>query len=293
MVRFDEVEHRYYDGDKELISVTTLLRKHGLAPDYSAAPVEILNRKAERGTLIHQEIEDYIKLGVVGFTTELENFINYIKENNIEIIASEEIVYNDIVAGKYDLLCKRGDDIIRVDYKTTYRVHKQDVSWQLSCYDELDSKYKANKLEVWHFDSDGKMTIVPIDFVNNDIVKELFDRERRGEVSEHLPSIEIDDESLAVIEEATHIIERAKKESDEAKMRMDSINKAIIAAMVENGVKSYENDFIKITLVAPYEKQSIDTTRLKKDMPEVATKYTKISQVAASLKIALKENNND
>ena len=33
MIRFDKTEHRYYDDEKELISVSALMRKHGLAPD--------------------------------------------------------------------------------------------------------------------------------------------------------------------------------------------------------------------------------------------------------------------
>ena len=48
MIRFDAEKHEYFDGEKRLISVTQLLRKHGLAPDYSGVSDAVLNAKAER-----------------------------------------------------------------------------------------------------------------------------------------------------------------------------------------------------------------------------------------------------
>ena len=62
-VKFKEDTHRYFDlkTGKELISVTTLLRKHGLAPNYGNVDPQVLKAKAERGKLIHLEIEKYIK----------------------------------------------------------------------------------------------------------------------------------------------------------------------------------------------------------------------------------------
>ena len=35
MLVFNEEEHKYLLDGKELISVTTLMKKHGLSPDYS------------------------------------------------------------------------------------------------------------------------------------------------------------------------------------------------------------------------------------------------------------------
>lgn len=59
---FNKENHTYTLDGKILISVTQLMRKHGLAPDYSGVNEVVLQRKAERGTLIHEEIERYIKL---------------------------------------------------------------------------------------------------------------------------------------------------------------------------------------------------------------------------------------
>ena len=52
-VRFDELTHRYLlfeeDGGMRLLKgVTTLMREHGLSPDYSGIDPEVLRRAAER-----------------------------------------------------------------------------------------------------------------------------------------------------------------------------------------------------------------------------------------------------
>ena len=43
-----------------------------------------------------------------------------------------------------------------------------------------------------------------------------------------------------------------------------------------------------VTYVKPTTRTSIDSTKLKKDMPEVAEKYSKTSNVKSSIRIKLK-----
>ena len=90
MIRFDEENHRYTLDGKTLISVTQLMKKHGLAPDYSAVSESVLAAKAERGTLIHKEIEDFNKGGEIGFTQECANYYDYVTSNGIECIGNRK-----------------------------------------------------------------------------------------------------------------------------------------------------------------------------------------------------------
>ena len=53
-------------------------------------------------------------------------------------------------------------------------------------------------------------------------------------------------------------------------------------------MKSFETPEIKFTYVAPTTRTSIDSTKLKKDLPDVAAKYSKTSKVSASVKITVK-----
>ena len=74
----------------------------------------------------------------------------------------------------------------------------------------------------------------------------------------------------------------------ELEQKVYDMREVIKAAMEQCGVKSFENENIRITYVAPTERKSIDSTRLKKEHPEIAEAYQKISQVKASVKIEVK-----
>lgn len=287
MIRFDEAQHKYYDGEKELISVTTLLRKHGLAPDYSGVSQEVLNAKAERGTLIHQEIEDYIKDGAIGFTKEFDEFSFYVEKSKVKIIASEQIVYNDIVAGKFDLLLEDNGEIVVADVKTTYSLHKESVAWQLSLYGYLMKNYIPTKGQAFHFDKNGNLHVVDIPLKSKEEVEKLLEAERKGEIYKQ-SVIAIDEYQIELIKTTSAIIERAKAEQKEAEEQLNKVKEALLTAMEENGVKSFENEYFKITYVAPVEKSVIDSAKLKKEQPEIAEQYSKASTQKASVRITLK-----
>ena len=154
---FVEETHKYFlvdaeTGDviKELISVTTLMKKHGLSPNYDGIPTETLQKKAEYGKLIHSEIENYIKNGEIGFTNELSEFIDYIHKNDLKPLESEIIVHDGVVAGTIDMLGEYcGATAVLADYKTTATLNKEALRWQLSLYQYLYGS--VDMLQAFHF----------------------------------------------------------------------------------------------------------------------------------------------
>lgn len=290
MIEFREDTHEYIAHGKKLISVTQLMRKHGLAPSYDAVPSEVLRAKAERGTLIHKEIEQYIKEGEIGFTTEVANFINYIHDEELDCYASEEIVYNDVVAGTVDLVL--GDGTI-ADIKTTATLHKEAVSWQLSIYAFLwNMVYTENvyKGAAYHFNKDGVLKVVDIPLKPMSEVARLMECERNGELyTQELTGTEA---QLAELAEVESLIKQIEEQKKAAEAQAVELRAAIMQAMEQNGCTSFENERIKLTYVAPTTRTAIDSTRLKKELPEIAEKYTKTSNVKASLRITIKEANN-
>lgn len=79
------------------------------------------------------------------------------------------------------------------------------------------------------------------------------------------------------------ILQRKQIDEQEKEMRIQ-----LMAAMEKYGVKSFENEDVKFTYVAPTTRTTIDSTKLKKDLPDVAAKYSKTSNVSASVKITVK-----
>ena len=59
-------------------------------------------------------------------------------------------------------------------------------------------------------------------------------------------------------------------------------------AMDKYGIKKFENDILKITYVEPTTRTSIDSKKLKEELPAIAEKYTKVSQVKGSVRIEVK-----
>ena len=285
---FIEDTHEYFLDDKKLISVTQLMQKHGLAPNYSEVPQEVLRAKAERGSLVHKEIEEYIKEGNIGFTNELIEFINADKG---EVLKSEFKVNNDIVAGTVDLLLYKNNEYIIADLKTTSELHIDAVSWQLTIYayllGQINPMIKVTKGQAFHFNKDGKLNIVDIVLKPFEEIERLMECERNNEKFE-LKKIASDEQLMQLLEVEALIksIEEKKKKAEE---QAKELRAELMKAMEANGVKSFENDLIRITYVAPSTRQSIDSAKLKKEQPTIYASYLKSSEVKASLRITLKE----
>lgn len=290
-VTFEKANHTYRIGDKLLISVTQLMQKHGLAPDYSGVNAEVLNLKAERGTLIHEEIEQYIKTGEIGFTSELSDFIRFVDELRLDSMRSETIVNNDLVAGTVDLMAERllGDKTIKalIDYKTSSRVDKEAVRWQLSLYERLSGE-QFDEFYVFHLSEKSKY--IPLKRIPAEEVDKLLDCERAGALYKPpLPVIATNLLDAAKRAElAVKAAETAKKNAEEhARQFRDQL----LAIMKEQQIKSFETSdkSMQITYIEPTTRETIDGTRLKKEQPELAAIYVKTTPVKPSVRITVRE----
>lgn len=91
-------------------------------------------------------------------------------------------------------------------------------------------------------------------------------------------------EAAAIIKGiAALTLQKKQLEEQEKEMRVQ-----LMAAMEKYGVKSFENEDVKFTYVAATTRTTIDSAKLKKDLPEVAERYSKISKVSDSVKITVK-----
>lgn len=325
MLKFNEEKHEYTNNGKKLISVTQLMKKHNLAPNYDNVNLEVLQAKAKRGTLIHKEIEDYIKEGKRGFTDELYEFIDYEKANAMENMKSETMVCNDIVAGTIDLLYMQNDKPHIADHKTTYSLHLDSVSWQESIYlylylGDLGDKWEEPKKEeydefladVFHYHNG--LNVKDIKLKPFEEVQRLMECERKGIIyTEEIENTLISASENNLIQIAT--LEQTIKDLDakvkEAKKQQDALKDALLKEMVDRGLKTFEKDGLKITLVCP--KKTITETNIevekmdkaivdeynsaKEKYDAEAKKYTTTKKTDVEqkkyLKITMKENKDE
>ena len=300
MLEFDESKHEYTLDGKKLISVTQLMQKYGLAPDYSNVSPSVLQAKANYGKLIHEEIEQWIKYRKIGFSKELVSFVKYLNETNTRVIESEYQVYNDVVAGTIDLLLERLGQQIIADIKTTYQIHKESVSWQLSIYlylyielvkllrPQLRLKYSQFKGECYHFNKDGELNVVEIPLKPESEVKKLIQavRDEKPYEMENTNHNEI-----AKIVELEKMIKYYDEEKKKIEIQEQELKEAIIKGMEESGLTQIETDNIKITYMAESTRVSLDSKAIKEKHPEIYNENLKETKVKAQLRITLKEKN--
>ena len=78
---------------------------------------------------------------------------------------------------------------------------------------------------------------------------------------------------------------KLKKQMDEQEKQL---KEQLVKAMEYYGIKAFENEMIKLTYVASTTRSTIDSTRLKKDHPDIVAEYSKVSDVSASVRVTLK-----
>lgn len=96
--------------------------------------------------------------------------------------------------------------------------------------------------------------------------------------------VAFENHSLAIIQTIADIASKKKELEDQDK----EMRKQLEFAMDQYGVKSFENDLIKITYVEPTTRTSVDSAKLKKKYPDIYDECSKTSNVKGSVRITVK-----
>lgn len=291
-VKFDDLTHSYLlDGEIYLTGVTSLMKKHKLAADYSGVDEETLEKKKERGTKGHKEIENYIKGIKYKPTTVTKSF----KALNLNVMESEFLISdNEMVASMIDIIL---DDYSIVDIKFTAQLHVKALQWQLSIYAyllELNYNIKVPKIYALHFDKQNKASLIEIERLYDGEVSELFRAESEGRIYEPLPApATTADKAVMELHSVATYIENLKQRIKEAESKKQELQEAFLQQMEETGTKSIITDFCKITYVAESCREGIDTKLLKDQMPQVFEQFKKVTIIKPSVRITLTKNKDD
>lgn len=295
-VVFNDDTHTYWLGDKKLVSVTQLLKKHGLSTNYTGVDDEVLKRVAERGTMIHKEIETYNKTGEIGFTSELQDYIEIcndleFKPDNSEIILPNGEIDADklddyIFAGTADIIGHSKYGSTLVDIKTTSKVDHRACSWQLSLYERL-AGVVFDKFFVFHLGKDSKA--VPIAKIPAQEIDRLLWCEKNGEIYRE-PGLVISSDLVAQAEQAERELQIAEEVRKNAEATAKEYRQKLYDLMSEQAIASWEtaDKSMLVTRVAPATKTTIDSKRLKAELPDIAEQYGKTSEVSGYVKITIR-----
>lgn len=148
---FEEGRHIYRLNGSCIPSVTTVMRplSNALYRDVDEA---VLNMAAERGTSIHNAIENNVLYGIEDIPDEYEGYFSayqkWVHDMSPKPLASECKVYHKVLryAGTADLPVIIDSRKILVDFKTSATINKMLTGVQLEAY------AKAYESHGYHFD---------------------------------------------------------------------------------------------------------------------------------------------
>lgn len=103
-------------------------------------------------------------------------------------------------------------------------------------------------------------------------------------VDEKSALIEFNDNAMIIMQQIASISKAKKELEAEEKEARTALEKAMSAY----GIKSFDNEILKVVYVPPTTKTTLDSKSLKKDLPDVYDKYAKVSNVKESVRITVK-----
>lgn len=294
-IEFFKESHQYVNPDtgNELSGITGIIKDLVFPDKYAGVSEEVLKAAAERGTVIHDMCEEFAINGTVEafMPDEVQAFVNHFTIERTDFIAAEYLVSDEQhVATMIDLV---DSDCNLYDIKTTSTLDKEYLSWQLSIcamlYEIQNIGKQAGKLYgIWL--RGDRCEVVEVPRIPDNDLELLFDAWLDGE--EFVNPMKIvageDEVQMAKIAEVEHAIIRLETQVKSMKEVRQQYVDYMLAEMKSRGVKTLETEAVKLTLKDGYTRSTIDTAALKKDMPDVAAKYEKTSQVKESLIIKIK-----
>lgn len=99
---------------------------------------------------------------------------------------------------------------------------------------------------------------------------------------------EVNNNMLAIQNQIVQATVEFQNELAEYQKKDTELRKAISDAMEASGTKSFENDFVKLTYIAPSSRTGIDMDKLKLLHPEIVEEFKKVTPVKASVRIKIK-----
>ncbi len=287
-VIYDEIGHTYHLNGKKLKGITGTLIPHAIGQKYADVPEHILAEKAKYGKRVHSEIEMFLN----GFepsepTPEFLAFKKWQSLTKIKFIQAEFIVSdNENFATPIDGI---DDEFNLYDWKTTYFLDKEYLSWQLSIcayFSEIIGN-KVNKLYAVHLRG-NECTLHEIERKPNEEVKRLIECYLKDEP--YIPTLVLtNDEALQTIYDAELMLIEIENEAKRYKEIKEKALSLLEKQMQDAGVKTFETERLKATRVLPSETTTFDAKALLADMPQLADRYNKTSVRKGYLKLTIKK----
>lgn len=151
-VIFNELDHTYTLNGRTLSGITSLLSRTLFPSKYDGISPEVLAKAAAFGSNIHEQCEMVDSCGVESSDPLVMAYIKMKEQWGLHSLATEYLVSDEqYIASSIDSVY---EDLSLGDYKTTSRLDREYLSWQLSAYAYLFERqnpglYARRLLGIW------------------------------------------------------------------------------------------------------------------------------------------------
>ena len=98
--------------------------------------------------------------------------------------------------------------------------------------------------------------------------------------------VEVKDNKISVSEETIKKIRGLEEVRLEAEMMMKELKEELIEKMEANGItESFETNGLKVIYKSPTKRNTLDSKKIKEDLPDIYEKYSKTSDVKSSVSL--------
>lgn len=311
-------------GITTLIKAATGLGVYADASDY--VKNFLIPKAGEKGTAVHNTIEHFDKTGerITEYDLPLNGHLdtsaqldNYIKlREGFDALDNEYTVSDNLMyASNIDNVWVKQDTggIYLVDTKTNNldlfpggeEALIEYLSWQLSCYAFLFEKQNPTlKVEGllgnWFRDTECKQWV--ISRKDDSLIEQLLDTTYEVQGDGHFWYNVIDQERFKpqittvatkdnqlMPDKVINLITYILAEEKAAKARLDALKVELKNAMIENGVKSWDAGKFTATIAKDSVTNTFDTTKFKKEHPDMYEQYIKQSVRSGAFTVKLKD----
>lgn len=304
-VIFDEAAHTYTLDGVRLSGVTAIVK--WMFPDtYKDIPQSVLEKAAEHGSLIHKKCEQYDNCGFGDDLPEVRDYVRLKRENSLTTIENEYLVDDgkDIASSIDVVFDKDGSGMYSLaDIKTTSKIHKDNVTLQLSIYAYLFEKCNKGKkvgrlFVIWlPKEQYGTAELMELGRIGSADCKKIVKayiakedatpyREKYFGGIEASTEIEPIEEALpATLKDAEDEIIKIETKLKQMEERKKELKEGLYELMVQHNVKKWQSEKLQIIRKLESTRECVDTAKVKKQYPEVYADCLKVSKVKGSITI--------
>ena len=101
--------------------------------------------------------------------------------------------------------------------------------------------------------------------------------------------VKVENGNITIVPEELQRLKQYQEIKLKAEMLEKEIKQQLLIAMENNGIKKWSNVVFNAIYIAETQRTSIDTKRLKEELPDIAEEYSKTSNVKSSVRVSFND----